>query len=185
MALPKEFATKIAGAQVFGKADRFKDGRGVLVVKNVISKRGQKGDMFIMEFVVESVSAKDGKPCNSVGDTIAQALNLTTNQSAAGNAKAFVLALMGADEDPNLASTITEICNEDANAKDEDGDALAVQPARGMRIGFETYHTVTKAGADFLGINYSHVPDDGKNAERRAALGLDKPAAPGKPQPKF
>lgn len=197
MALPKQFATKIAGASVFGKADRFKDGRGVLIVKNVISKAGQKGDMFIMEFVVESVEAKDGKPANGVGDTIAQALNLTTNQSAAGNAKAFILALIGVDEDPNLAETITEICNEDPKALNYDANGLpekdpttgalsfmAVQPARGMRVAFETYHTTTQKGADFLGVNYYHVADDGKTAERRAALGLEnKPA--GTPAPKF
>lgn len=190
MALPKAFATKIAGSTVFGKADRFKDGRGVLIVKNVLSKAGQKGDMFIMEFVVDSVEPKDGKPCNGKGDTIAQALNLTTNQSAPGNAKAFILALMGVEEDPNLASTITEICNDDPQAKDDDGDLLGVQPARGMRIAFETYHTTTKAGADFLGVNYFTVPDRNADraavAARREALALDKaPAQAAKPAPKF
>lgn len=186
MALPQVFQT-IAGAKTFGRADRFKDGRGVLTVRNVLQFRGQKGDQFVMEFKLESVEAKDGKPANTVGATVGQALNLTTNQSAPGNAKAFVLALMGADDDPNLGETIQELVNTDPIALGVNGKPMQVQPARGMRVGFETYHTQTKAGGDFMGINFFTINDNApaKVAERRAALGLDKAAAPAQPAPRF
>lgn len=165
------FINKVAAAAPSFGSDWIKDGIGVLTVKTVLLEQKRAGAMFIVNFIVKEVKPKDGKPTNTVGSGASWSVNLSTNDSAAGNVKSFVMALMGVADDPAFAETFAELVNDDPTHK-----TLPYQPARGYDIGFETFHKETKKGADFMGINWHNVLNpEADVAARRATLACDKP----------
>jgi len=162
---------KIASAQAFQGGSWIRDGRYVLQVKKIECGQKFSGNHFIVEFVV--VSCERTEPFadpNPVGSLCSWVLALDKNLSAPGNAKTFILALLGYDGEvsvDDLVATIDEIT----------GDK---NPAKGMLIHDETFRKPTKAQmaskeADrsklFLGHRWSNIKQtDEEIAARRAEM---------------
>lgn len=134
------FLKKVAQAKASGGGNYILDGRYVFAVKNVLLRNGHRGDSFIVEFIVQDAKPAsyevDGKvpahnPVNSECSFIA---NLS-KESAAGNIKAFTLALLGYKEEEvsaeDFETTLGDLLNKD-------------NPARGMVIGCTTFRKETK-----------------------------------------
>jgi hypothetical protein len=174
---------RIAKAQASNGGNYIRDGIYTFCVAKIILDQKQNGNMFIVEFkVLESqnipgiVDEKTGKPvlANPVGTMCSMALNLDTNKSAVGNAKAFVLALLGEDE-----ANVTDEEFEEALGHLIDKD----QPARGMKIANETFRKAIKGGANagkpYVGNRWQNIDETAEQiAARRAWLdGVDASAA--------
>ena len=210
MAFDRALLEFVGAQRANTKSDNIKDGRGrLLVLKNVYGDMND-GATFVGEFKVLTSAAKGdmalqpfspGKPqlqvdpprqaeCNQPGSIIGWPQKLKKHKSAAGNVKAYILALLGFQENEvtpsDFASAVQQLVNDDAKAG-------AVQPGRGMLIDFETYRQTTKTGPNAGQINtyirYITVPrgndanDVNSNhpaqiAARRAELDKSAPLAP-------
>ncbi len=178
-----EIFKKIADAQASNKGNNFTDGKGIVVVREVLYKNLNDGPTFIAATkVIESASKGDVDPVtkqpvipNAVGSCPSWPQKINKFKSAPGNVKAFVLSLLGFKE-----SEVTS---------DQFGEALGrivgkEQPARGMLIRYETYQQVTQGGPNKGNVNsyvkWSHVaPESGNSkaeiAARRAELDKTDP----------
>lgn len=156
MPLDQDLANKIASAHATVGGTPIRDGRYVMAVKSVMLKKTFKGDMFIAEFRVEEAEKTHHEiDPNPVGSSCSLALNLTSNVSAPGNAKQFVLGLLGLDEAKTQNDTVAKKIMECV-----EGDGKKV---RGMLVYCETYRKQTKTGANAgkEGVypRWSHVPE--------------------------
>ncbi len=174
---------KVAAAQANGKGDNFKDGKGVVLIRELICKKMNEGATFVASTKVVSSEAKgDLDPVaktpitpNAVGSTPSWPQKLEKHKSAPGNVKAFTLALLGFAEAQVQPAQFAEAL----------GRAISKeQPCRGMLLGYETYQQVTRggpnAGKTNTYVRWIHVPpgsgNDAKSiAERRAALDKTDP----------
>ncbi len=141
--------SKIAGASATGGGNVMRDGNYKLIVENVFFKAGGfSGDCFIAEMRViessptgEGTIANDKKTVTDVpvvpnkpGSTCSIVCNLTQHESAAGNAKAFVLGCLGGlgyTEEQITEQVLDQVCG-------------PKQPLRGMAVENNTYRTVNK-----------------------------------------
>jgi hypothetical protein len=158
---------KIAGARIVERAERFRDGKYLLCVKKILAEQKLKGTFFIGEFyVVEAQRVLENVEPNAIGSAVGFAINLETNLSGPGNAKAFILGLLGFDGEPK---------GEELSAAIEQLTSTA-QPARGMLVAAETYRTTTKSNGVFVGLNWRYVRQDAEEvSKRRAQLDSNKP----------
>lgn len=133
--------SKIAGASTTGGGNNVRDGVYRLMVEKVHIQKGHAGECFIAEFrVMESAPNgsvnEQGQPIipNAVGSSCSLVCNLTKFESAAGNAKAFVvnaLAGLGITEDKITPEVMGWVCSEQ-------------NPLRGLLVIDETYRGVNK-----------------------------------------
>lgn len=132
---------KVAGASATGGGNNIRDGIYKFLVEKISLQNGHSGECFIAEFRVIEATAngavnEQGHPIvpNAVGSSCSLVANLTKHESAAGNAKAFVvnaLAGLGYTEDQITAETMAYICSEN-------------NPLRGLAVIDETYRGVNK-----------------------------------------
>ena len=132
---------KVAGAQATGGGNNIRDGVYKLLVEKVHIQDGHSGECFIAEFrVIESqangATNEHGQPIvpNAVGSSCSIVCNLTKHASAAGNAKAFVVAAcagLGYTEAQITPDVMAYICSEK-------------NPLRGLAVTDETYRGVNK-----------------------------------------
>lgn len=132
---------KVAGASATGGGNNIRDGVYKLLVEKVHIQDGHSGECFIAEFrVVESQANgavnEQGQPIipNAVGSSASIVCNLTKHASAAGNAKAFVVAAcagLGYTEAQITPDVMAYICSEK-------------NPLRGLAVTDETYRGVNK-----------------------------------------
>ncbi len=147
-----ELFAKIASANASLKEDLFRDGKGVVVIRELLCKRFFKGNTFVARTkVVSSQSKGDKDPKtgtaiepNGPGSCVGWPQLIDQHASAAGNVKAFTLNLTGFQEanvkPDDFAQTFESMVSKE-------------QPARGMLIGYETYQQATKSGVNAGRIN--------------------------------
>lgn len=179
----EELFAKIASSNASLKEDVFKDGKGVVVIRELICKSFFQGPTFVARTkVLSSESKGDLDPVskqpvipNAVGSRVGWPQMLQKHASAPGNVKAFVLALLGKKEAEVTSAQFTEALARLLSKE---------QPARGFLIGYETYQQQTRSGANAGKINtyvrWVHVPADRGNspkeiADRRAELDKTDP----------
>lgn len=164
MSISETMLKKIAAAKATGGGRRYTDGKYLLEVLETKWKEGFKGESFIVKVNVKESEPNlepdfledNGKPAAAPlapGFTFDVVSNLTKNDMAAGNVKAYILALFGADEnttsDDEVIAAMKQVC-------------APGQPARGMLIRMETYRRRIQSGANvgkwFIGANWYNVP---------------------------
>lgn len=161
-------AKKIAASRGSSGGNHLRDGRGVCIVKALKQESLYKGETFIAELMVESseslAEARDasGAPiqANAPGSSFSFIQQFEEYpETAFGNTKSFILTLMGETEESlavSAAATKAEkikagelAAGQDHTADDEFVAAYerligAAQPARGMRIRYETFRKLAK-----------------------------------------
>lgn len=178
---------EIGGAKAFNKGDSFRDGQGIVLIKELICKPMNDGPTFVAALqVVEATSKGDRQPLgklpdgtrqygdlvvpNVAGSAVSWVQKLTKFKSAPGNVKLFILTALGFDE-----SQVT---------RDQFADSMRraiskEQPMRGMLLRFSTYQQETRTGARAGQVNtyanFTHINAAGGNskediAKRRAEL---------------
>lgn len=175
---------KIGNSQASLKEDVFRDGKGVVMIRELICKRFFKGNTFVARTKVMTSASKGdknakGEPVepNAAGSCVGWPQLLDQHASAPGNVKAFVLALLGYNEkdvkSAEFAEALTRLISKE-------------QPGRGMLIGYETYQQATRSGPNIGRVNtyvrWVHVPKTAGNdpkeiAARRAELDKTDPLA--------
>lgn len=185
--MPSIFDT-LGKAQSTQGGNYIRDGRGTLVVTKFEIDQKEKGQMAIVEFLVEEshkvavASAKDGSKLdiepNQVGSSCSTVIPLNDPKikSGPGNLKALVLALIGETESSITPSAYGKALAELADKDYETAQPLPAdkckQPGRGMAIGFETYRKMNKAGdKELVLVKWSTIKQTGADiAARRAKL---------------
>ena len=138
----------IEAAEVTGGSQYIMPGRHTLKVKNVIMresrKPGKATHYFIVEFSVVQTSGDD----HAVGSTATWLvdMNKPNADTARGNIKEFVMALMGC----KLEEVTVKLCEELVNAS---------QPGAGMSVLAEAWHKPTASGGVFTRISWSPLED--------------------------
>jgi hypothetical protein len=172
---------RIAKAQASVGGNLIRDGIYKFAITKMVLEQKFNGNMFIVEFkVLESASypdivdEKSGKPvtANGVGTTCSYVLNLDKNIAAMGNAKSFVMALVGETDEGSIDEEDFQQTLDALLGKD--------QPARGMAIADETFRKPIKSGANagkpFTGHRWKHIEETEEQiAARRAEF--DKASA--------
>lgn len=193
----RDIAKKIAGSRASGGGNYVKDGRGTGIIKVLKHEDAYKGEIFVAEILVESSEATeraaDGNgmvPPNAVGSSFSFVQMFDEYpETALGNTKSFIFALMG-ETDESIAAAAKETAAAMAKAgksqKDIDEWDGAMEfveaykrltgsenPARGMRIKWETYRKPSKKTGKMLTIpKWETVEQTAEMiAEARAKLG--------------
>lgn len=138
------------------RGSRIKDGEYLFEVQKVELGKKFAGSMAIWELkVLESKSISSEIAPNPVNDVVGFVNNIDKSPSAAGNVKAFFMALLGMkSDDKSLGATIDACANEGL--------------AEGMKVRARTYRSPIKSrpGEEFLGTNWYHVPTSPTNPAR-------------------
>lgn len=178
-----ELFAKIANSNASLKEDVFRDGQGVVEIRELICKSFFQGPTFVARTkVVSSASKGDVDPVtkqpiapNAAGSKVGWPQMLQKHASAPGNVKGFILALLGFKESDVSPAQFTEAF-ERLISKD--------QPARGMLLGYQTYQQATRSGPNAGKTNtyvkWTHVAPSAGNspeeiAKRRAELDKTDP----------
>lgn len=155
------FLDEWVSTSVSGGGNFLKDGKGVLVIKDVtVQKTFKDKRTFIMEAYVKSSSPsgdldESGKiiPPNAVTSTVSYVQLLTKFESAKGNAKAACLAILGpetaAKDDEGMGADFTELMGLDKDGYSQKGVPSIM---RGAEISYETHRKATKDGSKILTI---------------------------------
>lgn len=173
---------KIGAANASLKEDVFRDGKGVVEVREILCKRFFKGNTFVARVKVKESSSKgDKNPTtgalvepNAPGSSVGWPQMLDQHASAPGNVKAFVLALLGFSEAQVTPKDFSEALERLISKE---------QPGRGMLIGYETYQQATRSGPNIGKVNtyvrWTHVsPANGNSKDdiKKRRDELDKTA---------
>ena len=162
---------KIATANASLKEPVFRDGKGKVLIRELILKSFFTGPTFVARTkVIESAASgeRDEKGAliepNPAGSNVGWPQLLQKHPSAPGNVKSFVLALLGYKEAEVNSQQFSEAL-ERLVGKD--------QPGRGMLIGYETYRQQTRSGPNAGKINtyvrWIHVPPGAGNSPQEIA----------------
>jgi hypothetical protein len=187
-AVTDDVFAQIANAKASGGGTYINDGKYLHEVRRLILEKMHTGICFVAELIVreaEPVEVPDNmrKPDeigkvinpNKVGAEVSIVFNMTKQDSAAGNAKALLLAIDGTPEsevDPvQFAAMIKKTCSRE-------------QPFRGALVRDVTFRKIIKggpnAGKPFTGHKWATVEQTIAEIQaRRAALDradADKPA---------
>jgi hypothetical protein len=174
---------KIAAANASLKEDNFKDGKGVVVIRELICKSFFQGPTFVARTLIKESASKGDldpvtkQPCapNAAGSRVGWPQMLQKHASAPGNVKSFTLGLLGFKEADVTPAQFGEAFERLVSKE---------QPARGMLIGYETYQQATRSGPNAGKVNtyvrWIHVPPSAGNskdeiAQRRADLDKTDP----------
>jgi hypothetical protein len=123
---PSDILDEIVGAAASGAGNYVRDGAYLHTIKKFYVKKGHKGTSVILEMTVDEArkTEPDTEP-NPVGSSVSIVNNLTKQDSASGNVKAIVLAVLGFEE-----SQVDPVALKKAT-----GEALGPnQPFRGVRV---------------------------------------------------
>ena len=150
MALAPNILAKIANARATTGGNIIKDGKYLLTIEKISIESKFRGTMFIAEFYVKkSEKTLANIEPNAVGSTCSIVLNLDEPRGiGAGNAKAFVLNLLGYDEpkgpieSPEVQKFLAEFQETLAKLIEP------AQPVRGMLVNCETFRKVTQTGVN-------------------------------------
>jgi hypothetical protein len=178
----EELFKKIANANASLKEDVFRDGKGVVVVRELICKSFFQGPTFVARTLVKESASKGDKNAqgqlvepNAPGSRVGWPQMLQKHASAPGNVKSFTLALLGYQEAQVSSDQFAEAFQRLVSKE---------QPARGMLIGYETYQQATRSGPNAGKVNtyvkWIHIPPTAGNspdeiAKRRAELDKSDP----------
>lgn len=197
----KDLAKKIATSRSSSGGNHLKDGRGVCIVKALKHESLYKGETFIAELQVESSEsvpeARDASGAQIQANAPGSSFSFIQQfdeypDTAFGNTKSFILTLMGETEESlarSAAATKAELvkagklkAGEDYTADDEFAASYerlvgSAQPARGMRIRFETFRKLSKKSGILLVLpRWETVPQTVEQiAATRAAMDSLKP----------
>jgi len=186
----------VLGAESSDGGSRWRHGRYLVLIEQLVFKQGNEGPLFVPEFRVEQSQAVNivNPDTNQVdgpfdpGTTIGFPCKMQKKPSAS-NARGFVLAMLEKPEnkqDPEL----TKLIGEKMAQWSQPG-----QPLRGFAVLIETYnHTIRSgpnAGKNMIRLKFKRLP--GQTAEsvtaNRAKLDQFAPpaarAAPGAPAPQY
>ena len=156
----KTLIDKLVNASASKGGQFITDGDYVMEIEKVVFDETFKGSCFIVELKVLESS---GPTAAKVGSHLSWVQNITKHLSALGNAKAFVLALFGVQEDEvpkdELDATMVEVTNTDPNAKRTDGSLIGANPAKGKRIRASAYPAQTRAGQTITLVRWSHYEE--------------------------
>lgn len=158
---------KIAKSKASAGGNIIKDGKYLFCIHNLLIDAKFNGNMFIAEMeVIEAHQLLDDVEPNKVGTTASYVVNLDKNQSAGGNAKALVLALLNAKEDETSEEDFVESLQTLVSKG---------QPARGMLIADETFRKPIRsgpnAGKPFTAHRWQYVEQTAEQiAARRARI---------------
>jgi len=180
----RDIAKKMAQTTAAGGGNYLKDGRGVLIVKALKHEDLYKGETFVAELLVEVSEELPGcGPCNTPGTSVSFVQQFEEYPDTAfANTKAFIFALTGEDEGTLTKSAADKVARKakpkEWSADDEFGELYealcgADQPARGMRVRYETFRKTTKkTGKELVLPKWSNIQQtDEQIAEARAQLG--------------
>lgn len=173
----RDIFRKIGKAKASAGGNFIKDGDYLFAVRNVIVKDSDAGSGIFFIVELDVLESKDDPnavdngvavKANPVGSQASFVTELTANKSGAGNAKAFILGLLGYAED--------EVTDEEVAQTLEDFTGKG-QPARGMLVRDTTFRKKIKTGANagkpFTTHKWQNVPQsDEEIAARRD--GMDK-----------
>mgnify|MGYP001590684624 CR=1 FL=1 len=189
MGLSPALLKKLKEAKATAGGNNITDGSYIFEVAELILDAKRKGTMFIPRLlVVESEKILVDVEPNQVGSTCSNALNLDTNVSAPGNAKAFFMGLLNMTE--SEADEVVEkrkVDGEEVEFKrwmvKMDEYTRPSQLARGMLVGDETYRktiqTGPNAGKPFTAHNWVYIAQTSAEvaARRKAQDGTAASAA--------
>jgi len=162
-----ELFDKIAKSNASLKEDVFRDGKGVVLIRELICKKFFKGNTFVARTKILSSSSKGDKDPktgaaiepNGPGSCVGWPQLIDQHASAAGNVKAHTLALLGFNEGQVTSEQFAEAFGRLISKE---------QPARGMLIGYETYQQATRTGVNAGRVNtyvrWIHVPPSAGNS---------------------
>lgn len=168
---------QIAGSKASKGGAIIKPGSYTFEVQNVmVDPKCFGGAMFIAEFkVLEAKPTVDGIVPNMVGSSCSFVVNLVKNQGIGlGNAKAFLIALAGSNEEEMTDELISELV-------EEVGGKKSTQPMRFTRIKDEVFTKKqrTDASKDFTVHKWQTVElTEADWAEINARRAAEKPATP-------
>ena len=190
----------IANARGTTRSDHFRDGKGRILVQEILYEQKDEGPTFILRGkVVESSSKGDLDPVskqpvipNAPGSEVGYVQKVKKFKSAAGNIKKAVCNLLGYTEEEvdskpgSLAKAVCRLADLDPATQQNIRKTLGAtcQPARGMLLDYSTYQQMTKSGANAgkvnTYVNFIHVPPTAGNspdeiATRRAQLDKENP----------
>ena len=181
MALDIASLNKLGEARANVKGDYFRDGAGVVVIEELVYSEMNEGETFVARSVIiESQSKgdldiKSKQPVipNAPGSHVGWVQQVKKFKSAAGNIKAFLLALLSVSQEEMDASGKFGQTMFDLTQGKE-------QPARGMVLCYSTYRQGTKANPGDLRTYVSWSPAEAANtkekiAARRAKLDAGQP----------
>lgn len=146
--VPASILGQIAKAKASMGGNLIRDGAYVHTVKRILLEKGFKGWSFKAELLVDEaqkVATVDaqGNPTtiepNAKGSSASMVCNLSKNENAAGNVKAFICALVDVDENTvsaeDFAEALAALCNVDSKQPeyekqlDTDGHPLVLDGA--------------------------------------------------------
>ena len=134
---------EIVNAEVFGRGNRFRDGRYELEIKKFFLNKGYKGKCIICEFEVEKATAtvKDVAP-NEVGSKVSAVFKIfeggDAGKMAKTNLKSLLINVAGVDAADVDADELKEALKD---ALDEKKQALV-----GRKVGNETNRSTIQKG---------------------------------------
>lgn len=188
-AVTDDVFAQIANSKASGGGTYINDGKYLFEIRRLILEKMHTGICFVAELIVRESEPVEvpadlqkpteiGKPIlpNKVGAEVSVVFNMTKQESAAGNAKALLLAIDGtpeSDVDPaQFAAMIKRTCSKE-------------QPFRGALVRDVTFRKPIQkgpnAGKPFTGHKWATVEQTIPEIQaRRAALDradLSKPAA--------
>lgn len=186
----KAFLTQMKDAKASTGGNYLVDGQGRLMVTSLKYDPGtNSGRIFVAEFKVVSSAPVDvrdtkGAPLdikpNAVGSQPSYVQLFDKFESAFGNTKAFVLALLGKEEDSLEDNEFVDDLCELTDTEQAGGELTSkkgdrVDPARGMLIDYSTYRQVIKkgpnAGNQITLLKWAYVDQTAEEvAARRAEL---------------
>ena len=182
MAVDRAMLDLIGGSKASSKSDNIRDGRGVMLVEEILSFVGNEGATFVARGEILSSESKGDTdpitkapiPPNAVGSQVGWPQKLQKFKSSPGNVKKFVLELLGYTE--------AEVDSKPGSFAEAMGQLLAPQqPARGMVINYSTYQQSTRSGPNAgkvnTYVNWSHAADNSPEviAQRRKMLDEKRP----------
>lgn len=151
--LPDGMAEDIAKAETWVKRDQVRDGIYVFGHMRTSYEKTKKGPALIIEhMIVEAKKMKADVEPNPVGSIVSYFMADYGDAAVMlkPNFKNYICGILGlepkkvSDKDPKFVETIKLVGGER-------------QLACGMLIGGTTYHTDTKSGEDFMGLNWNPV----------------------------
>ncbi len=191
--LPSGYARQIANSQDIEGRERAKDGSYIFVVRKVSYESTKKGSATIAAHrVLEATKTNAAVEPNAVGSNVSYFMPDYGEAKVMmmPNLKAYLCKLLGI----NPKTTPSEVIEKAIDEMTSDS-----QPARGMLIKGQTFHTTKKNdGSDFLGFNWENVPGpdnqpgcpavlarraqlDAEDGGAAKAVGGSAPSIPGAP----
>lgn len=135
------FNKMISGATPSQGGNYLRDGIYSLLVEKVVQHQGNDGPTFVAELrVTESKKTEQDVEPNPVGTTVSYAQVLMKFKSAPGNAKAFLLGVLG-----GLGYAESDLTDQLVDEVVGDG-----QPLRGAQVKCSTYRKMTRDGSKML-----------------------------------